>query len=70
MLSHIMKEFAIWHNCASNQCEYKAKYKGDLKKHLESQHQGVCYLCNKCDYRAKYKGDLKKHVESQHEGVV
>ena len=41
----------------------------DYKRHVESQHEGVCYSYNYCDFKATTKGHLKIHVESLHEGV-
>ena len=40
---------------------------GDLKKHVESIHEGVRYPCKQCEYAATQAGDLKRHVESKHE---
>ena len=28
-----------------NQCKYKTPRKGDLKIHIKSKHEGVCYSC-------------------------
>ena len=50
-------------------CDYKATNVGNLKTHIQSIHEGVCYSCDQCDYKATEKGSLKKHVESIHEGV-
>ena len=43
------------------QCDYKANFAGNLKKHRESIHEGVRYPCDQCDYRATTKGNLEKH---------
>ena len=55
--------------CFCGQCDYKAAFTGDLKKHLQSIHEGVCYPCGQCAYKATFAGNLTKHVESIHEGV-
>ena len=51
-------------------CDFKAKYKNDLKVHIESTHDGVRYPCDQCDYKAKQKSRLKIHKDSIHEGVL
>ena len=48
---------------------YKAKYRTNLLKHLESIHEGVKYLCDQCDYKATRKTHLLRHLKSKHEGV-
>ena len=42
-----------------DQCDYKAKNVGNLKKHVESIHDGVCYTCDQCTYKATKKGHIK-----------
>ena len=48
-----------------DQCDYQATKKGDLKRHIESIHEGVHYTCDQCEYKATQKGDLRKHVKSK-----
>ena len=50
-----------------NQCKYKTPRKGDLKIHIQSKHEGVCYSCNKCEYKATQRGSLEIHIEAKHE---
>ena len=69
-----LKKDNIWfNNKAASQdcpyCDYKATTKRNLKRHVESKHQGVCYSCDYCAYKATTKGNLKIHVESKHQGV-
>ena len=52
-----------------DQCGYKSKRKGDLKKHIDSVHGEVRYSCDQCDYKATQKRSLKKHIDAVHEGV-
>ena len=40
-----------------------------LKKHIDSVHGNVWYICNQCDYKSKRKCNLKKHIDSVHGGV-
>ena len=42
---------------------------GNLKRHVESKHEGVRYPCMKCDYVTTRKNYLEAHIESIHEGV-
>ena len=37
---------------ACSQCDYKVPQKGNLKVHVESFHELVCYPCRQCDYKA------------------
>ena len=57
----------VWHSC--DQCTYKAKRKGNLKTHVESIHEGLCYSCDHCGYRSTRKDSLACHVKSEHEGI-
>jgi len=47
-------------------CEYTSTCKGNLKKHVDSMHNGKIYPCSKCQYKAKNKSNLNKHVKTQH----
>ena len=49
-----------------DQCDYKANWKGYLKKHKDSVHGDLRYPCDQCDYEAKRKRDLKRHIDSFH----
>ncbi|KAJ8957851.1 hypothetical protein NQ318_001847 [Aromia moschata] len=48
-----------------DKCEYKAKHKSYLKKHMVN-HQDpaevIRYQCGKCDYMTKHKPNLLKHM--------
>ena len=48
---------------------YKARYKGDIKKHNKSFNEGIKYSCNHCDYQATTQSSLKTHKQSVHEGI-
>ena len=63
----IKPEPEVQHFC--DQCDHKTKWKGNLKRHVEAQHEGLYYCCDQCDYKAKQKGQIKQHVKAKHEGV-
>ena len=50
-------------------CNYQTKWKGDLKKHIDSIHDNVTHSCDYCDYKATQKGALQRHMQKVH-GVV
>ena len=60
----------IWHTCPQEGCEYKAKERGSIKKHLASIHDiGVIWhSCPQegCDYKSKQRGTLKRHISRHH----
>ena len=53
-----------------DQCEYKEKWKVDLKIHIESVHGNITYPCDQCKYKAKQKVDLKMYIQSVHGNVT
>ena len=50
-------------------CDYKTKHNGHLRRHVESMHEGVRYPCSQCEFKVTQAAKLKRHVESIHEGV-
>ena len=52
--------------CSCDQCDYKTKWKDNLKKHIDAVHGAVWYSCDQCDYKSKWKDNLKKHIDSGH----
>ena len=50
-----------------DQCEHVASKAGNLKRHIETQHNKNMkyYNCDFCPYKGKEKGRLKKHQESR-----
>ncbi|XP_023348761.1 zinc finger protein 711 [Eurytemora carolleeae] len=52
-----------------SKCEHTATTARDLKRRVESKHEGVRYPCLKRDYAATQAGHLKFHIESKHDGV-
>lgn len=63
MENHIKNEM---HQC--KECNYKSRYKSDLKKHIRSVHTKDIdwFKCELCDYKAKFKSDLKRHIICLH----
>ena len=53
-------------NLATNE---KRKALESPKRHIESKHEGVRYLCDKCKYAVTSAIHLKRYIESKHEGV-
>ena len=47
------------------QCDFKARWKQSLKRHIDSAHGDLWYTCDLCDYKAKRKA-LKTHIDSVH----
>jgi len=47
-------------------CDYRARNRGDMKKHVLAIHEGVRYPCDQCSYRATQQGHLKMHKKRQH----
>ena len=58
----IKPEPEVQHFC--DQCDHKTMRKGNLKRHVEAQHEGLYYSCDQCDYKAKQKGQIKQHVKA------
>ena len=53
-------------------CPHCNKYftaKGNLKKHIRGQHDGITYDCDICEYKGKQSTNLKYHKKVRH-GVV
>ena len=53
-----------------NLCKFRTKKKSDLRKHIESIHEGITYGCDQCDYLATQQGHLKEHIQAKHQGVL
>ena len=49
--------------------KFQTTWKGYLKLHTQSVHDGIRYPCPHCDYQATLKGELNKHIKSIHDGV-
>ena len=52
-----------------DQCDYQAKNRQHLLKHIKSVHEGVRYPCDQCDYQASAPYNLQRHIQSIHEGI-
>ena len=51
-------------------CTFTFKTWGNLKRHIESIHEGITYPCKFCIYKAKTMDNLKVHIQSIHEGIT
>ena len=51
------------------QCDYENSNSGNVRKHMDSKHEGIRYPCDQCDYKATQGRHLKRHKEINHEGV-
>merc|ERR1712129_316002 len=47
-------------------CEYKSKYKHNVRLHMKAQHEVVKYSCNYCDFKTGYSSNLAKHRQKKH----
>ena len=56
------------HQCS--QCEYKAKQKSNLQRHIKSIHEGKSVFCQLCSKQLQFstKGSLLTHINSVHKG--
>ena len=41
-----------------------------LKKHQQSRHDGVRYLCNKCEFQTSQQNYLRVHKRKKHESMI
>ena len=46
-----------------SQCDVQCSKSGNLKLHVESQHEGIIYRCNLCNHSSTQKKRLKLHVK-------
>ena len=53
----------------SEQCNYKAKTKDNLKIHHQSLHIGEDHSCQECGQQFTHEGTLNRHKKSIHEGL-
>ena len=51
------------------QCEFNASTPRNLKRHIESIHEGIRYPCDLCKYSSTTLSDLKRHKGNKHEGA-
>ena len=63
-----MKNVATLSTCHYAECESNSKQIRDLKRHIESLHEGKRYQCDQCEYRATQQSNLNTHQESLHNG--
>jgi len=59
MLTH--EDTRPW-KCDVVSCDYKSKYKSNLKMHMLTHSNEKRYKCSECDYATKYKSNLSSHM--------
>ena len=52
------------HECS--ECGKSLRNPRNLKRHLESIHNGLKYPCDQCDFNASQKYHLKSHIKAKH----
>ena len=52
-----------------DRCEFKAKKKIYLKRHMKIQHADGVFYCGQCAYQTDTQFNLKQHVETVHGGI-
>ena len=50
-----------------DQCNYSATRKGNLKIHIQHDHEGIVFPCTKCTFSAERLSSLKWHTRTLHE---
>ena len=48
------------------QCNHTVTASEELKRHVQSVHEGIVYPCDQCSYVSKRRADLKVHFMSKH----
>ena len=43
--------------------------KSNLKGHIKTQHEGLCFSCDQCDPKTPYPAKLKIHIKLKHKGI-
>ena len=53
------------------QCDYTARNKARLVKHIEVKHVFICDICKECDGEMKYRGEAEflRHQQLVHEDI-
>ena len=47
-------------------CDYTNKRGTNLKRHIQSKHEGIFYPCKDCDYKGNRKDNLDSHRRKRH----
>ena len=53
-----------------NLCDYQATMKGNLKQHIQSEHEDIKYSCDQYNYQFRKKISLLEHNEVEHTGIM
>ena len=52
-----------------DQCSFKTNYRRNLKLHIQTIYDGICYNCDKCSFKTVHTRSLKRHNDVEHEGI-
>jgi predicted RNA-binding Zn-ribbon protein involved in translation (DUF1610 family) len=65
---HLSPDAVKWYSC--NKCEYKTKYRGNIKEHNITNHLSTdasqWYSCDECEFKSRRKYHLKRHKTVVH----
>ena len=60
------KHTHIFFGCSEENCSYETYSENVLKKHVESEHEGIAHPCAICGQRFKFRDRLRNHISHKH----
>ena len=63
----IFKHTETFFGCKEENCSYETYSKNVLKKHFESEHEGILHPCTICGQRFRSRESLRKHILHEHQ---
>ena len=52
-----------------NECEYKSRYRNDVKRHNNAVHDKIRYPCDMCDFKSSFTHNLIQHKKTKHSQI-